>query len=259
MKIKYVINKITGDLDAIPDLSNAPPGPTGAIGPTGATGADSIVTGPTGATGAIGPTGATGTTGATGITGEPGIQGKTGQDGKDGVTGPQGSKGDIGPQGIAGLNGVDGKDGLDGQKGATGTTGPTGATGATGATGDQASRTGRCGYFASPSVIGNYSVTGLGFKPKVIHFVGHKNDGMATWFMQSNGFADDQGHQNVSSFCGNYSNAFRGDAKQDRCIYLFNASGAIQVMATLVSMDNDGFTLNFTNVNSIFGIRWMTF
>jgi hypothetical protein len=114
----------------------------------------------------------------------------------------------------------------------------------------------KIGYFTSPSVVGNYSVTGLGFKPKSIHFVGHKNDGMQTWFMQSNGFTDEFLNQNVSSFCGNYSNAFRGDAKQDRCIYLFNASGAIQVNATLVSMDADGFTLNFTNVNTLFGIRW---
>ena len=120
-------------------------------------------------------------------------------------------------------------------------------------------QTGRCGFFVCPSVTGNYSITGLGFKPRVIEFIGHKNDGMQTWFMQSSGFADINGNQNVSSFCGNYSNTFRGDAKQDRCIYLFNASGAIQVMATLVSIDTDGFTLNFTNVNTLFAIRWMAF
>ena len=120
-------------------------------------------------------------------------------------------------------------------------------------------QTGRCGFFVCPSVTGNYSITGLGFKPRVIEFIGHKNDGMQTWFMQSSGFADINGNQNVSFFCGNYSNTFRGDAKQDRCIYLFNASGAIQVMATLVSIDTDGFTLNFTNVNTLFAIRWMAF
>lgn len=111
----------------------------------------------------------------------------------------------------------------------------------------------------NPSLIGNFSVNNLGFKPKVIEFIGHKNDGMNTWFMQSHGFADDSGMQNVSSFCGNWSNTFKGDAKQDRCIYLFNASGAIQVMATLVSMNNNGFTLNFTNVNPIFLIRYIAF
>lgn len=114
----------------------------------------------------------------------------------------------------------------------------------------------KIGFF-SPTSTGNYVVTGLGFRPKVVEFIGHKNDGMQPWFMQSHGYADCFGIQNVSSFCGNYSNTFRGDAKQDRCIYVFNASGAIQMMATLVSMDADGFTLNFTNVNSIFAVRWL--
>ncbi|MCZ7404482.1 MAG: hypothetical protein O8C67_06075 [Candidatus Methanoperedens sp.] len=115
----------------------------------------------------------------------------------------------------------------------------------------------RSGYFYAPGSSGNYSVTGVGFKPKAIYFYGSKTDGMATWFHSSEGFADDVGHQTVSSFCGNYSNTFKGDMKFDRCIYLFSGSGAIQVMATLLSMNPDGFTLNFANTNSIFAIRWM--
>lgn len=117
----------------------------------------------------------------------------------------------------------------------------------------------RVGYFICPSVTGNYSVTGLGFKPKVIEFIGHKNDGLHTWFFHSQGFADDQGHQNVSTLAGNFSNLFLGDCKFDRCIYVINTAGNIQVMATLVSMNNDGFTLNFTYVNPIFAVRWMAF
>jgi len=114
----------------------------------------------------------------------------------------------------------------------------------------------KVGYFASPSVTGNFSVTGLGFKPKVIEFFGCKNDGMQTWFFLSQGLVDDAGHQNVSTLAGNFSNLWLGDCKFDRCIYLINTARAIQVMATLVSMDVDGFTLNFTNVNPIFVIRW---
>ena len=114
----------------------------------------------------------------------------------------------------------------------------------------------KVGYFSSPASTGNYSITGLGFKPKVIEFIGHKNDGFQTWFFHSQGFADDAGNQNVSTLTGNYSNLFRGDCKFDGCVYLINTAGAIQVMATLVSMDNDGFTLNFTNVNPIFAIRY---
>jgi hypothetical protein len=115
----------------------------------------------------------------------------------------------------------------------------------------------KVGYFYSPSVTGNYSVIGLGFKPKSVEFIGHKTDGLNTWFFLSQGFADDQGHQNVSTLAGNYSNLFLGDSKFDRCIYIINTARNIQVMATLVSMNNDGFTLNFTYVNPIFAIRWL--
>ena len=112
------------------------------------------------------------------------------------------------------------------------------------------------GYFSSYP-IGNYSVTGLGFKPVSVQFFISKNDGMASWFCEGHGYADNAGHQNCSAWTGNYSNTFRGDMKVDRCLYAFNASGAIQVSGTLVSMDTDGFTLNFTNVNSLFTIRWL--
>jgi hypothetical protein len=114
----------------------------------------------------------------------------------------------------------------------------------------------KVGHFTSPSATGNLSVTGLGFRPKVIEFVGCKNDGMQTWFFLSSGFADDARNQNVSILAGNFSNLFLGDCKLDRCIYLVNTARNIQVMATLVSMDEDGFTLNFTAVNPAFVIRW---
>ena len=114
----------------------------------------------------------------------------------------------------------------------------------------------KVGYFSSPSSTGNHSITGLGFKPKVIEFIGCKNDGLQTWFFHSSGFADDVGHQNVSTLAGNFSNLWLGDCKFDSCIYLINTGRNIQVKATLVSMDDDGFTLHFTPVNPVFVIRW---
>ena len=114
----------------------------------------------------------------------------------------------------------------------------------------------KVGHFACPGSVGNFSVTGLGFKPKVIEFIGSKNDGWQTWFFHSDGFADDSGNQSVSLCVGNFSNLFRGDCALDKCVYLRNTAGAYQVVATLVSMDPDGFTLNFTVTNSVFVIRW---
>lgn len=114
---------------------------------------------------------------------------------------------------------------------------------------------GRVGHFVA-STLGDYSVVGLGFKPTVIEFFVSKNDGLKTWFCECYGFADDAGNQNVSAWTGNYSNTFRGDMKTDRCIYAFNAAGILQVQATLVSMNDDGFTLNFTAFNPLYTVRW---
>ena len=117
----------------------------------------------------------------------------------------------------------------------------------------------KTGYFVNPGPIGHYSVTGLGFKPGSIQFFISKNDGMNTWFCEGHGFVDDQGNQNCSAWTGNYSNRFLGDMKTDRCLYAFNATPTVQVNATFVSMDDDGFTLNFVggSVNTAFSIRWL--
>jgi len=132
-----------------------------------------------------------------------------------------------------------------------------GQQGPKGDKGDAGPTHGRVGWFRNPISVGNYSVIGLGFRPKVIEFFVSKNDGMNTWFCECHGFADDQGNQNVSGWTGNFSNRFLGDMKTDRCIYAFNATPVVQVQATLVSMDADGFTLNFTVAgNTAFSIRW---
>jgi len=143
-----------------------------------------------------------------------------------------------------------------GPTGPIGPVGPIGPSGTPGVAGFNATIHARVGFFASPNTTGNFSVTGVGFKPKVIEFIGCKNDGLQTWFFHSQGFADDAGNQNVSTLTGNFSNLWLGDCKFDRCIYLINTGRTIQVMGTLVSMDNDGFTLNFTYINPIFAIRW---
>lgn len=116
----------------------------------------------------------------------------------------------------------------------------------------------KVGYFDCPGVTGNYSITGLGFKPRIIHFYGSKNDGLQTWYHSSQSFVDINGIQVCNSFTGNFSNTYRGDnqIRTDRCLYLFAGGGAVQVNASFVSMDDDGFTLKFINTNSIFRIRY---
>jgi len=114
------------------------------------------------------------------------------------------------------------------------------------------------GYFVCPSIIGNYSVTGLWFKPKVIEFFICKNVGLEMRIVEAHGFADAKGNQNVSTWSAiPMSNVgIWADEKFNVCLYCINTSGATQLLGTLVSMDNDGFTVNFTVVNNQVNIRW---
>ena len=119
MKIKYILNKITGDLDAIPEIPVTPPGATGATGDKGSTG-------PTGNNGLEGQKGSTGDTGEKGQDGINGINGIDGIQGPTGSIGATGATGITGPQGDKGATGATGEQGIPGNQGIQGTTGPTG-------------------------------------------------------------------------------------------------------------------------------------
>lgn len=115
----------------------------------------------------------------------------------------------------------------------------------------------KTGVFPCPSVTGIYSVTDLGFTPKCIEFEVSKGPGIQTHFCISHGYVDSARNQNCVTFCGAVSNIFRGDAKIDMCIYCINTSGNPQVAATCTSLDDAGFSLNFTVVNTNYIIRYI--
>ena len=127
MKIKYILNKITGDLDAIPEIPVTPPGATGATGDKGSTG-------PTGNNGLEGQKGSTGDTGEKGQDGINGINGIDGIQGPTGSIGATGATGITGPQGDNGATGATGEQGIPGNQGIQGTTGPQGEKGDLGPT-----------------------------------------------------------------------------------------------------------------------------
>jgi len=113
----------------------------------------------------------------------------------------------------------------------------------------------RVGFFICPSLVGDYSVTGLGFKPKCVEFFVSKSPGGQTHFCCSTGMADEFGNQNSMTWAGIAVNCYRGDSSVDKAIHTTNVN-AIAVEAGLVSMDSDGFTVNFTVANPVFIIRW---
>jgi hypothetical protein len=113
----------------------------------------------------------------------------------------------------------------------------------------------RIGCFTCPSVTGNYSVTGLGFRPKIVKFWVSKAPGLRTHFTCCQGMMDAVGNQNSMTWAGRWSD-MKGDSRIDLCIYTINSSGNAQVIGSYVSMDSDGFTINFTAVNTLFIVRW---
>ena len=112
------------------------------------------------------------------------------------------------------------------------------------------------GVFTCPATTGNYSVTGLGFRPKSVKFWVSKGPGLQTHFCCCQGMMDATGNQNSMTWAGVWSNIFKGDSRVDLCMYTINSAGTSQVTGAFVSMDADGFTVNFTVVNTAFIIRW---
>ena len=98
------------------------------------------------------------------------------------------------------------------------------------------------GAFTGPTATGNFVVSGLGFKPKTVEFFVSGGPTYQSWFTNCNGFADGSGNQNVSI----WTMKGYGQTDVDKCIRIFNSLVVDQICATLVSMDDDGFTLHFT-------------
>ncbi|MEO8521297.1 MAG: hypothetical protein ABI603_08040, partial [Acidobacteriota bacterium] len=111
---------------------------------------------------------------------------------------------------------------------------------------------------------GNRSVTGVGFQPNaVIH--AHCTYGFTAALPASIanagfglGAMDADGDQWASSFLA-LDNAATSDTQRDQrtdaAIYSFNNSLAVQKKASWVSMDPDGFTVNFSNATSAAAAR----
>lgn len=104
------------------------------------------------------------------------------------------------------------------------------------------------GSITCPASTGNQSTTGVGFQPKIVMFWsnGMTADGAGTEVCQSWG----AGVSSSSRFgiCTAGATASRHD--NGKCIVVDVASGAPKCAADMVSLDADGFTVNWTTVSS---------
>ena len=109
------------------------------------------------------------------------------------------------------------------------------------------------GSLAQPSSTGNQAITGVGFKPIAVIFFANTSTadgsiadeqvmmGMAT--SSANRATVSGGHANSST------NQYRSH-NAGKCIALISTTGSVLSSADFVSMDSDGFTINWSNADA---------
>jgi hypothetical protein len=122
---------------------------------------------------------------------------------------------------------------------------------------DPASRF-KVGSFSVPGSTGNHSVTGLGFKPGLVVITGGwiaiTNTNLA-----SHGAMDGSGNQWAQSNWSDVGNIHGTHRDTAACMLLCIPAGTVVVRAEYVSMDADGFTINFTAVNPSSRVSWVAY
>lgn len=109
----------------------------------------------------------------------------------------------------------------------------------------------KVGSVAQPTITGNQAVTGVGFQPKaVVFFMNTKTaDGSASGAWENVGMAvSSSSRACISRMLDEVSG--NGDRAQDntKCIKMVNNLGVTTDAADFVSLDSDGFTINWTTV-----------
>lgn len=106
----------------------------------------------------------------------------------------------------------------------------------------------KVGTFTSPTGPGNFSVSGVGFRPRaVVLGIGISLGANESVVALGAGTAD-----NSVSIFGEYIEPAGGDGLDTTTAALFrypNNAGAVRASCTLVSMDIDGFTVNYSSAD----------
>ena len=103
----------------------------------------------------------------------------------------------------------------------------------------------KVGTISSPvSMTGNQSYTGIGFQPQMVEFTLLRTDTGVN--INANGCMDHAGNQWTVSSDTNYTKH-----STSYCFWWINSGGGKVLQASFVSMDSDGFTLNWTNADTV--------
>lgn len=98
---------------------------------------------------------------------------------------------------------------------------------------------------------GNKQITGVGFKPKIVRFQGLPTAAGDNALM-STGKMDENGNQYVTAITiGSAGSAIKRNSSESACIgFVPTTSSSFAMLASYVSMDDDGFTINVTTADS---------
>lgn len=109
------------------------------------------------------------------------------------------------------------------------------------------------GEFTCPGGTGNFSVTGVGFEPRYVEFESFRPDNSRIKY--GIGIMDYTGNQHVIAFA---SSGATGETRNatNLCILSSDESGTIDIRAFYVSIDSNGFTVNFSSANTNYLIYW---
>lgn len=111
----------------------------------------------------------------------------------------------------------------------------------------------KIGSFTCPAATGNYSVTGIPFKPRCIEFFVGRDESDTIY--ECFGRIDYTGNQHVLS-SGSKDDRQRSMVETNKCLFVIDGLGDALLSATYISMNDDGCTINFAIVDTSFTILW---
>jgi len=112
------------------------------------------------------------------------------------------------------------------------------------------------GTFAVPAETGNYSVTGLSFTPKVVQFM-IAIPANIEYAVAGMGWMTSSAQGAIATWVLETGPAAATSHASDHCILIVNASAVDDVAAQYVSMNTDGFTINFTVRAASRNVYWL--
>ena len=124
----------------------------------------------------------------------------------------------------------------------------------------------KSGTLNVPGATGDQAITGVGFQPKAVlfYYTLQTSDGTAVDFQWGIGAMTATGTGNQWAVSANSADAAASSDNDSRtsnaaCITYINASASTVLAATCVSLDSDGFTINWSVVTSGVDVHWVAF